>query len=71
MAKFSARTNGTGLGKRYYEPTRNEKQLEGLQLALRAVWQYTHMRTKISPYKLFRGVQYPDDLDASTNYGKL
>ena len=28
----------------YCKPTRNEKQLEGLQLALRAIWQFTHIR---------------------------
>ena len=43
MAKFNARTNETGLWKRYCESVRNEEQLEGLQLGLRAVWQfYTH-----------------------------
>ena len=43
VAKISARTNGTGLGKRYCESTKNEEQLEGLQLVMRAVWQfYTH-----------------------------
>ena len=43
MAEISARTNRTNPWKRYCQ-TRNEKQLEGLQLALRAVWQFTHIR---------------------------